>query len=122
MALAGKCAELRDEVRLFLMEHGTQLADHLTDPAWLTRLAYLSCIFEKLNGLNLGLQDENTIILSMNDKICAFKRKLKRWSARVKMGSLDMFSELDEFIKKCTECQYTAEVFHSAPSVPPGIL
>ncbi|XP_075333077.1 protein NLRC3-like [Odontesthes bonariensis] len=26
--------ELRDEVRLFLMEHGSQLADHLTDPAW----------------------------------------------------------------------------------------
>lgn len=24
--------ELRDEVRLFLMEHGSQLADHLTDP------------------------------------------------------------------------------------------
>ncbi|KAJ4947709.1 hypothetical protein JOQ06_009742 [Pogonophryne albipinna] len=34
--------ELRDEVRLFLTEHGSQLADHLTDPDWLTRLAYLT--------------------------------------------------------------------------------
>ncbi|KAJ4937848.1 hypothetical protein JOQ06_002478 [Pogonophryne albipinna] len=56
--------ELRDEVRLFLTEHGSQLADHLTDPDWLTRLAYLSCIFDRLNGLNLSLQGENTSIMS----------------------------------------------------------
>ena len=43
--------ELRDEVRLFLMEHGSHLANHLTDPDWLTRLEYLSCIFDRLNGL-----------------------------------------------------------------------
>ena len=92
--------ELQDEVRLVLMEHGTQLADHLTDPAWVTRLAYLSCIFKKLNGLNPALQGENTSILSMNYKICAFKRKLERWSERVNMGSLHMFSELDEFIEE----------------------
>ncbi|XP_034733456.1 zinc finger BED domain-containing protein 5-like [Etheostoma cragini] len=90
--------ELRDEVRLFLMEHGSQLADHLTDPDWLTRLAYLSCIFEKLNGLNLSLQGENTSILSLNDKIHAFMRKLQRWIERVKVGSIDMFSELVEFM------------------------
>ena len=33
--------ELRDEVRIFLIEHWSQLADHLTDPDRLTRLAYL---------------------------------------------------------------------------------
>ena len=49
--------ELRDEVRLFLMEHGSQLADHLTV------CLYLSCIFECLNGLNLSLQGENTSIM-----------------------------------------------------------
>ena len=93
--------ELRDEVHLCLMEHGTQLADHFTDPAWLTRLAYLSCTFEKLNGVNLALtKGQNTSILSMNDEICAFKTKLERWSARVKMGRLNMFSELDEFIEE----------------------
>ena len=54
--------ELRDEVRLFLMEHGSQLADHLTV------CLYLSCIFECLNGLNLSLQGENTSIMSMSDK------------------------------------------------------
>lgn len=92
--------ELRDEVRLFLMEQGSQLADHLTDPDWLTRLAYLSCIFDRLNGLNLSLQGENTSIMSMSDKIRAFKRKVDRWTARVEMGTIDMFNELDEFMEE----------------------
>lgn len=92
--------ELRDEVRLFLMEHASQLADHLTDPDWLTRLAYLSCIFDRLNGLNMSLQGENTSIMSLNDKICAFKRKVDRWTARVEMGRIDMFPELEEFMEE----------------------
>uniref|UniRef100_A0A8C6S835 HAT C-terminal dimerisation domain-containing protein n=1 Tax=Neogobius melanostomus TaxID=47308 RepID=A0A8C6S835_9GOBI len=92
--------ELRDEVRLFLMEHGSQVAKHLTDPDWLTRLAYLSCIFDRLNGLNLSLQGENTNIMSMSDKIRAFKRKVDRWTARVEMGRFDMFNELDEFMEE----------------------
>uniref|UniRef100_A0A3Q1AGL5 HAT C-terminal dimerisation domain-containing protein n=1 Tax=Amphiprion ocellaris TaxID=80972 RepID=A0A3Q1AGL5_AMPOC len=92
--------ELRDEVRLFLMEHDSQLADHLTDPDWLTRLAYLSCIFDKLNGLNMSLQGENTSIMTLNDKIRSFKRKLDRWTARVEMGRIDMFPELEEFMEE----------------------
>lgn len=82
------------------MEHGSQLADHLTDPDWLTRLAYLSCIFDRLNGLNLSLQGENTSIMSMSEKIRAFKRKVDRWTARVEMGRIDMFPELDEFMEE----------------------
>lgn len=71
--------ELQDEVCLFLMKQGSQLVDHLTDPNWLTRLAYLSCIFARLNGLNI-LQGENTSYLSLNVKIHAFKRKVDRWT------------------------------------------
>ena len=36
-----KLYELRDKVRIFLIEHWSQLADHITDPDWLIRLAYL---------------------------------------------------------------------------------
>uniref|UniRef100_A0A3P8SK73 HAT C-terminal dimerisation domain-containing protein n=1 Tax=Amphiprion percula TaxID=161767 RepID=A0A3P8SK73_AMPPE len=79
--------ELRDEVRLFLMEHDSQFADHLTDPDWLTRLAYLSCIFNKLNGLDMLLQGENTSIMTLNDKI-------------LEMGRIDMFPELEEFMEE----------------------
>lgn len=92
--------ELRDEVRLFLTEQGSPLAEHLTNPDWLTRLLYLSCIFGKLNGLNMSLQGENTSIMSLNDKIQAFTRKLERWRARVELGRIDMFPELEEFMEE----------------------
>nr|XP_054594228.1 SCAN domain-containing protein 3-like [Nothobranchius furzeri] len=99
--------ELRDAVRLFLLEHGSHLAAHLTDPDWLTRLAYLACIFDKLNGLNTSLQVENANIMSLNDKINAFKRKLDRWSARVKTGCFDVFPELEEFMEENDLCVNT---------------
>uniref|UniRef100_A0A8C1YEQ7 Uncharacterized protein n=1 Tax=Cyprinus carpio TaxID=7962 RepID=A0A8C1YEQ7_CYPCA len=92
--------ELRDEVRIFLTDQRSPLADHLSDADWVTRLAYLSCIFEKLNGLNVSLQGENTNILYLNDKVQAFARKLVRWRERVEMGRIDMFSELEEFMEE----------------------
>ena len=48
--------KLRDEVYLFLMDRKHKLASNLTDPDWIVKLLYLSCIFEKLNSLNLSLQ------------------------------------------------------------------
>ncbi len=90
------CFKLRDEVCLFLMENGSQLTDHLTDPDWLTRLAYLACILKKLNGLNISLQGENTNNMLLNDK----SHKLERWTERVEMGRIYMFSELDEFMEE----------------------
>ena len=90
--------ELRDEVRLFLIKSESQLADYLTDPDWLASLAYLSCIFERLNLLNLSLQGPNTNILILSDKIDAFTRKLERWAVRVDGGSVEMFPEVEEFM------------------------
>lgn len=92
--------ELRDEVCIFLTDQRSPLAEHLSEPGWVARLAYLSSIFEKLNGLNMSLQGENTSILSLNDKVQAFVRKLERWRERAETGRIDMFTELDEFIEE----------------------
>ena len=51
-----RLCELRDEVYLFLMDRKHELASNLTDSDWIVKLLYLSCIFEKLNSLNLSLQ------------------------------------------------------------------
>ena len=91
---------MRDEVRLFLMDKAPELAEHLTQPEWVARLAYLSCIFDELNSVNLSLQGDNTNILSLNDKIHAFTRKVERWAARVEKGRIDMFSELRDFMEE----------------------
>lgn len=90
--------ELREEVHIFLSDYGSPLADNLTDLKWVASLAYLASIFDKLNSLNVSLQGPNTNILSLSDKITAFKRKLERWAAQVEEGSVEMFPELDDFM------------------------
>lgn len=51
-----------------LKESKSASVHHLTDPDWLSELAYLACIFESLNKLNLSIQGPNTNILTMNEK------------------------------------------------------
>ena len=61
-------SSLRSEVRTFLSDANSAFAHRLTDSEWSgARLAYLSCIFDKLNTLNLSLRDLNTNILTHSD-------------------------------------------------------
>uniref|UniRef100_A0A3P8UDJ8 HAT C-terminal dimerisation domain-containing protein n=1 Tax=Amphiprion percula TaxID=161767 RepID=A0A3P8UDJ8_AMPPE len=64
--------KLWDKVCLCLVVHGSQLM-------------YLSRIFNKLSGLNMSLQGENI---------------LDRWTAQVEMDRINMFPELEEFMKE----------------------
>ena len=63
------------------------------------RLAYLSIIFEKLNGLNTSLQGENST-QSLSEKVQAFVHKLEHCRESIKTGRIDMFTELEEFIEE----------------------
>ncbi|KAK0139983.1 Zinc finger MYM-type protein 6 [Merluccius polli] len=90
--------ELRSEVRTFLSDANSAFAHHLTDSEWIARLAYLSCIFDKLNTLNLSLQGLNTNILTLSDKVNAFTTKLQRWAVRAESGDFEMFLELHDFL------------------------
>nr|XP_055065380.1 SCAN domain-containing protein 3-like [Misgurnus anguillicaudatus] len=96
----GRLYELREEAYSLLKESKPELAHHLKDPDWLLKLAYLACIFERLNMLNLSLQGPNTNILTMNDKVDAFMKKLERWAERVEQGNVDMFPELEEHLEE----------------------
>ena len=92
--------ELRDEVYLFLTDRKHELAANLTDLDWIVKLLYFSCIFEKLNSLNLSLQGESMNILTANSKIEAFKKKLKHWADLLESGKMDMFSDLNDFLEE----------------------
>ena len=74
------------------MDRKNELAANRTDPDWIVKLLYLSCIFEKLIGLNLSLQSESMNILRANTKIAAFKKKLQHWAGLLESGKMDMFS------------------------------
>ncbi|GFV62233.1 zinc finger MYM-type protein 6 [Trichonephila clavipes] len=51
--------DLRNEVYTFLSEKKHRLVRYYINEVWLGKLSYLVDIFEKLNDLNLSLQDEN---------------------------------------------------------------
>ena len=69
--------ELRNEAYLFLTEGRHELAANLTNPDWLTKLLYLSCVYEKINSLNLSLHGESVDIFTAYNKIKAFKKKIQ---------------------------------------------
>ena len=92
--------ELRSEAYLFPKEKGHQLAANLTDPDWLTKLLYLSCIFEKINSLDLSLQGRSVDILTAYNKTKIFNKKLQLWASRVEIGRMDLFSELNDYLKE----------------------
>ena len=52
---------LKDEILQFLSESNSDLVKYFQDKNWLCKLCYFSDIhvFEKLNNLNLFLQEEN---------------------------------------------------------------
>ncbi|XP_073324188.1 zinc finger BED domain-containing protein 5-like [Pagrus major] len=91
--------ELRDEIRIFLEEEGSDLAHNFHCNKFLMKLAYLSDIFLKLNEVNLQLQGRNTHLPHLADKITSFTRKLEMWLQRVKVGRVDSFENLKSFIE-----------------------
>jgi zinc finger BED domain-containing protein 5/7/8/9 len=68
--------ELRNECYLFLKDSKPLLASKFEDKLWVSRLAYLADIFQKLNELNTSLQSHGHHIFSMEDKISAFTERL----------------------------------------------
>uniref|UniRef100_A0A8C1WTV5 Uncharacterized protein n=1 Tax=Cyprinus carpio TaxID=7962 RepID=A0A8C1WTV5_CYPCA len=90
--------ELREEVKWFLTEIKSDLANHLDDTMWLAFLSYLVNKFDRLNGLNLSLQGRETHILLLADKVHAFTQKLDLWHDCISRGNCDMFPSLADFI------------------------
>lgn len=91
--------ELRDEVRLFLINSKFELTHNLNDFIWLSTLAYLADIFNVLNTLNSSLQGTSVTVFSVQDKIEATIKKLNLWCSRLEKGIFDSFQTLTDFIE-----------------------
>ena len=63
--------ELRNEISIFLKEENQAHATTFEDEVFLTQIAYLCDIFLKLNQLNITLQEKETHLLRLHDKITA---------------------------------------------------
>lgn len=88
--------ELREPLKIFLLEKNSPLAAHFSDKVWVAKLAYLCDIFNLLNELNLSLQGKMTTVFKLADKVAGFKAKLALWARRVNRGVFDMFPTLTE--------------------------
>ena len=67
---------------------------------WLRRLCYLVDVFEHLNFLNISLQGRNENLVTVGQKITAFRDKLGLWRMKMSMGKYASFPRLGEFLEE----------------------
>ena len=89
--------EMKDEIKLFLEFKNKEFLSYFNYSNWITSLAYLTDIFEKLNILNLKLQGKNTNIIELCDNLKAFVEKLQNWCQKVVDGNIAMFDRLSSY-------------------------
>ncbi|XP_068122103.1 zinc finger MYM-type protein 6-like [Hyperolius riggenbachi] len=95
--LLNRLLELRNEVTVFLRNMNRDFLSYFEDEMWLCKLAYLSDIFDKINDLNLQLQGFTTNMFMLQDRIKAFRKKIKFWRSKAEAGNLTSFTQLMEF-------------------------
>ena len=70
--------EMKDEIKLSSeFKNKEEFLSYFNNNNWITSLVYLADIFEKLNILNLKLQEKNTNIIQLRDNLKAFVEKYK---------------------------------------------
>ena len=87
---------LRAELLEFLRNHNHRHAKHFNNPSFLLTLAYLADIFAALNHLNCQMQGGGVNAIEVEEKICAFQRKLELWWQRLQNDNFVNFSLLGE--------------------------
>jgi len=86
--------ERRHELFTFFKEKNHEFKDYLENDEFISRLAYLSDIFQALNLKNLLFQGSNSNIAVFISKLEAFIRKLDVWTINVRSKQFGMFQLL----------------------------
>ena len=71
--------ELREQLEVYCTEQGNQKAAKFCDILLVAKLAYLVSIFDRLNEVNLSLQEKGGNIFRAISKINALKLKILLW-------------------------------------------
>ncbi|XP_043925878.1 zinc finger BED domain-containing protein 5-like [Protopterus annectens] len=89
-----RVCELHLELKTVFLQNQShnEFATLLSDSSWASKVSYLADIFEVLNSVSLGMQGVDANILSITDKLEAFKRKIDLWQQEVETAtSIHMF-------------------------------
>lgn len=65
---------------IYLKDENHACIESFSNKDILSKLFYLTDLFEKLNNLKKSLQGNNTNILNLEDKVGGFKKKLDLWN------------------------------------------
>ena len=78
----------------FFKEKKHEFKDDFENDNFISRMAYLSNIFQTLNVINLSFQGSNSNITVFISKLEAFTRKLVVWTKNVESKQFGMFQLL----------------------------
>lgn len=90
--------ELKTELQIFLTEKEHRLADLFDDEEWLLKVSYLNNIFTAVIELNLSMQGRDHNIITLGEKLTAFKSKLALWKTKLARGKTASFPSLNELL------------------------
>jgi hypothetical protein len=82
---------LLEQLALFLEEENPVHAEHFCNEHFVSKLAYLSDIFEEFNTLSTSMQGNDINIVVVTKKVKAFVWKLGLWVGKLEGKILDMF-------------------------------
>ncbi|XP_069476392.1 general transcription factor II-I repeat domain-containing protein 2-like [Ambystoma mexicanum] len=91
--------DLLPEINVFLEGRGEQV-EQLSNPKWLSDLAFLNDLTSKLNAFNLELQGQDKTITELIGSVNAFKVKLNLWMTQMEKGILTHFPSLKKLVRE----------------------
>ena len=86
--------ELRHKLLTFFKKKNHEFKDYFENDDFISRMAYLSDIFQTPNVINLSFQRSNSNIGVFISKLEAFNRKLDVWTKNVESKQFGMFQLL----------------------------
>ena len=98
--LLRRLIDLQTEVQVFLNEKNHRHAIRFQDKKWMLKVCYLNDIFITLNELNTLMQGRNQRIITLSEKLSAFKKKLQLWKNKLEHGQTAMFPSMNEYLEE----------------------
>ena len=85
-AMLRRVYQLRNELSAFVAQKGVDVPQ-LSDPEWITDLAFLVDITTHMNASNTRMQDKDQLINKLFEQVCAFEVKLSLWEEQLQRSN-----------------------------------
>ena len=92
--------ELREELEAFFTEQSNPEADKLRDIFWVSKLAHLASIFDRLNRLNISFHGKGRDIFRSTSKSNMLKMKIPLWKNNVWSKNFSDFYLISQYMEE----------------------